>query len=491
MGTSSTKSSPYCQRRSNIRCAEGGSKAPIERILDVCNDHGALKILMDRTSDAEMESGPFQKAMIIFEMISSTVLLPSQRRWLMESITELGLKDSELQSLTIECHPEASSPDIPGKVSEIIEYLSDLPHSAESDVMHLHPALEFIERIALKAQDTNRQKVRDKLIAISEATAEFFDLTSGYLESKRTKLKQTLTEDRGRLLHVQVDLEPVDEQGKVPPDRYRVAICLWKKQGERSLFLGGETETASSGSPPPSYSKDQLCERVIKRVSELVARHRRNEDKLVIELFLPRSLRNLDSDQWEETIASGRRLKIGWNYPIVVRCRDRLRQRKLLTDPYWNLVRAAKAIRAQWAQAGAVPVEWIKDVQAADPNELFERVRPVPGKLFLALVVTPDDLKRERHDNLLQAALDAGVPLAIWLRQRAVDLLAAERELQETLLAAEHCLAELPHRICEYRSMPRKNDSSYLGNDLTLFWDDDPERVPPSVWSQGWGTLNP
>ena len=39
--------------------------------------------------------------------------------------------------------------------------------------------------------------------------------------------------------------------------------------------------------------------------------------------------------------------------------------------------------------------------------------------------------------------------------------------------------------------MPRKNDSSYLGNDLTLFWDDDPERVPPSVWSQGWGTLNP
>lgn len=403
----------------------------------------------------------------------------------------VGLKDSELQSLTIECHPEASSPDIPGKVSEIIEYLSDLPHSAESDVMHLHPALEFIERIALKAQDTNRQKVRDKLIAISEATAEFFDLTSGYLESKRTKLKQTLTEDRGRLLHVQVDLEPVDEQGKVPPDRYRVAICLWKKQGERSLFLGGETETASSGSPPPSYSKDQLCERVIKRVSELVcaapAQRRQTGHRTVPpQVATEPRFRSMGGDNRQRPPAQD------W---LELPDRGAVSRSAAATQAADRSVLESGPRREshprQWAQAGAVPVEWIKDVQAADPNELFERVRPVPGKLFLALVVTPDDLKRERHDNLLQAALDAGVPLAIWLRQRAVDLLAAERELQETLLAAEHCLAELPHRICEYRSMPRKNDSSYLGNDLTLFWDDDPERVPPSVWSQGWGTLNP
>ena len=179
--------------------SSGSSLTQIRQFVEKCDDLNQLPRFIEEVRKLEGDGENFRGVKTIYDEMGQVVLLPSQRLLLKESIEALGLNASDLQPLVIECHPEASSSDIPRDVFGIIKLLSDRPHSAESGVMHLHPALEFIERIALKAQDPSRQKVKDKLLAMSEATAELFAVPPEFLESRRKKLEQTYRRPRPTL----------------------------------------------------------------------------------------------------------------------------------------------------------------------------------------------------------------------------------------------------------------------------------------------------
>ena len=97
-------------------------------------------------------------------------------------------------------------------------------------------------------------------------------------------------------------------------------------------------------------------------------------------------------------------------------------------------------------------------------------------------MLTPEELNDEEHGAALQEALNAGVPLAVWLRRRSARVADARAELEKYLLnnAKDPCLCQLPRTVWEYRRKDCTGDL-YLGAGLTLLWDDDPERVPP-IW---------
>jgi hypothetical protein len=83
------------------------------------------------------------------------------------------------------------------------------------------------------------------------------------------------------------------------------------------------------------------------------------------------------------------------------------------------------------------------------------------------------------YDDLIQKVLDEGMPLALWLRRRTVSLGDAHSEIEKYLIRKDTPLEQLPNVVQEYRSA--QTGQGYLGEHLTLLWDD-PDRLPPWAW---------
>jgi hypothetical protein len=429
---------------------------------------------MEVTADERAES--YRQAKKVYEEIESgRVLLPGQREEMRALIETLRLEAAELIGLARESHPTVWWKDLPGDLPGLIEYLARLPSTTRGAVL-FHPALDFIERAALRADPLGPSKVAAKLRQLSEATGKLFGLESGYFSLMRPRLAQQAANPTRRTLYVQIDLDP--ELG-VDPDAYHISGCVWVHDGA-GIFLEGASEPEEQ--PLSAVPRAGLPAAVLALANDLAGPVRRAGDELVLEVFVPAALRNHACDQWEETIHSGRSRKIGAELPIVVRDRERL-QDTGLAGSYWVWQRLAEDARRLWQQRQPLPVAWIETPDAATPDSIRRTVQDAGGAVCLVLMLTPEELNDEEHDAALQEALDAGVPLAIWLRRRSAQVADARAELEKYLLdkAKDPCLCQLPRTVWEYRRKDRPEDSCYLGAGLTLLWDDDPRRVPP-IW---------
>lgn len=186
--------------------------------------------------------------------------------------------------------------------------------------------------------------------------------------------------------------------------------------------------------------------------------------KYQIDLFLPIDLLNLPIEQVTPESPYGYSYALGQEYPVVVRPAERLEQ----TYPYRG------AWEEQWKKLEGVGKAY------ATEHLLLANCSSELNRLVKQGLMRPDVIGIRRSQppettgkgGFLGAILQAGLPVAVWVRQDVpgLDCAACTAEL-DRLLTCE--IATLPNRIHEARwsEIP-------IAQHLSLLWDD-PERVPP------------
>src|SRR5262249_32791653 len=155
--------------------------------------------------------------------------------------------------------------------------------------------------------------------------------------------------------------------------------------------------------------------------------------------------------------------------------RERIQKRGRISS-YWLLLKAMNEAHRRWTcRDKPVAVRWVRTPAQADPaavSDKLDRLRrdndPCCCLIFLP---TPSlDISAKSFDAALEEAIEAGVPMAVWLRQRAITPKKAEAELRKYVIKMAK-LAELPSSLFQYRNV-RRTGVGYLGEHLTLLWDD-------------------
>jgi hypothetical protein len=98
------------------------------------------------------------------------------------------------------------------------------------------------------------------------------------------------------------------------------------------------------------------------------------------------------------------------------------------------------------------------------------------GVVCLALPFAPP-AEPPRGDDVLNTALNVGVPVAVWVRD--ASLAGSARQQIEQFLA-EPSLGDLPTQaLAQRRAAAESGDAAHVGNHLSVLWDD-PSRKPPA-----------
>ena len=311
--------------------------------------------------------------------------------------------------------------------------------------------------------------MRTRLQAIGEAACATYGMTAAVLDKSRADGAPAVPTP-GRKLFVLVDLKPEHLPGECQrPEKKedaRYVLNLWVCE-EDGTFL---TEVQAAEPLPLAAIRADFMERLEGLVDPLTL----PGDVLSIELFLPRELRCEGFDQWAGALDPEDR--VGRSCPVAVRCRDRLSRGRLFGR------------RGEWEQHGSAAlrqppatIRLITFQQAADADDaLFDAMHEDEGRFCLVVAAAPTDFADPAaHAELLQEAVDAGMPVGLWVRQRPCTVETAAAELLELLRVPS--LDRLPENVLKLRkSHAAKRDANHLGNHLTLFWDD-PRRVPPKL----------
>jgi hypothetical protein len=204
-------------------------------------------------------------------------------------------------------------------------------------------------------------------------------------------------------------------------------------------------------------------------------------EQLRLEFLLPNFLINLSVDQWRIGPVT-----LGVQYQVVVRSVTRLEE---LSGTYrrWQDT-WARARRAEFFSVSGEPgagvrladaVDWLAERDAAqDPDQVFVTlIRPDgPVCLFLTQSPVPD------HCAALMVALRAGIPVLLWSRSPAADLVSGLIGLLPDD-GASFLLPDLPDRVFASRrsSAGRGVGDHDLARNLTLLYDDGSRVLDPAV----------
>jgi hypothetical protein len=188
---------------------------------------------------------------------------------------------------------------------------------------------------------------------------------------------------------------------------------------------------------------------------------------LEIELFLSVDmLAQATFDIATLRLADGGRFKVGECYPAVLRCADRYKGGRRLQA----LRSVAPGILARHA-GSPDPLRWAAG--AEDPDQLIDAFMAddPAAPVWLGLEHEPGSA-----GALLNAAVSAGLPAAIWLR--ASPTLLTPESLREKLRALLGCALEaLPAAI---KAM-RRNERDLAARSVAVLLDD-PERIPEIIY---------
>jgi hypothetical protein len=231
---------------------------------------------------------------------------------------------------------------------------------------------------------------------------------------------------------------------------------------------------------------------VIRQLRRVNARMLPDEEgSLTIELFVPSELLHYAVDTFPFPVGIKKSVDLGVKYPIVVRSLERI------SDKYFDVLQ--DQWRAKWLRfrdlvsathdrtegiepAARAPVAespedipelllWICQLQDRSLAQLDQGLGN-DGVIGMASLVAPAELPPEL--DVITTMLDAGVPIAFWLRKTAAapDI----EQICRTLLTIKQ-INRLPQLLWERRKNFGATDPQIWRN-VTLMWDD-PNRLPP------------
>jgi hypothetical protein len=458
------------QLPTGIRQSITDAKQTIDHILwiiDAClKGPRGLNPLTEIVRDMEQDSTRVRAVEDVLEDIRLSAVLEDRRDEVLGLIGALNLPGSTLRRLALDCL-EVSPPPDSGGVGAVVDYLAALGQQGTRPFPR--PVLEFIERVAGRDEAS---AARVPLRGIVAAVGAALGMSPADLEAARLWLVQAAPRPV-RTLCVLVDFRPekgpAGRRESANKDEARYFFDVWICEEDGKTFLA---DYPAAEARPLGAIRAGFFEHLYGLVNPWVD----EGDKLRIELLLPRELRYEGFDQWARPIDPDAR--IGRRSQLVVRCRDRLSPEGRFGETRADWERHAKAtLRKPLSAIKIIP--FLREADATS-NALFDAMVEVDGGFCLVVVATPSDFADPAsHAELIQDAVDAGMAVGLWLRQRSVAVDDAADVLLKLLEAPS--LDHLPQNVLKLRkSYAAKKDANDLANNLTLFWDD-PLRVPPSL----------
>lgn len=251
------------------------------------------------------------------------------------------------------------------------------------------------------------------------------------------------------------------------------------------LYYGGVYQSLNVEAGPYTHDKlpHLMAELIYESQRKLLAEAGKplaHASKLVIEIFLPVDLLGSEIDQWSVKVGKWAQARpLGMHFLVVVRSFERVYDPEVRTFS-WGLW------RDKWNQRPMSPNLLTKAnvylaCQASDYSETFYDKLAKLNLFFLGLTLIPPPDSDLEASEILGPMLDAGTPIALWLRHHEDDMTRVQKEIEE--LIYKNCLDSIPSLIYEKRSKLWDETESSVWKSVTLLWDD-PDRLPPDVQAE-------
>ena len=229
--------------------------------------------------------------------------------------------------------------------------------------------------------------------------------------------------------------------------------------------LEGHLWTASEKKPQPldCDDKPRTALELPSAVAPLIKQALDIDVNCAVEFLAPLDLLNEPFDAWKVMLKKYVS-RLGALTPVVIRRYDRVLREDPQEQQRWE---------TKWAQLKDIdrpPFHWI-DNASADPNQVYERLILPGSPPCVALGFAPASMP---VPEAIEAALSAGTPVLVWIRDPDAKAPAIRQEI-ENVLREMHGSLSLP-------GLNRHSGPSYPPpahpNDFALFFDC-PERLPP------------
>lgn len=367
-----------------------------------------------------------------------------------------------------------ADPDVPGLFRLSIDHIG---HTLRSDPSNLRAVLNELEEFPPRARDQLPPiAVFVDNLAIAQPT-EFRERLRGWVADLLPRKYHT-----DALSKIRNGQPESPETGPgyctihLDPDSTDRSLCYLS-----AYFCPDADSTVPLIEPDDNpYTEEQIQNR-LGRALNSPAMASVHPEQLRLEFLLPNFLINLSVDQWRIGPVA-----LGVQYQVVVRSMTRCEE---LAGTYrrwqdtWARARQAEFFSLIGEPEAGVrladAVDWLTERDAAqDPDQIYVAlIRPDgPVCLFLTQAPAPD------HCAALMVALRAGIPVLLWSRNPAADLVDG---LLGLLPAddASFLLPDLPHRVLAVRrsSAGRGAGDHDLARNLTLLYDDGSRVLDPAV----------
>jgi hypothetical protein len=305
---------------------------------------------------------------------------------------------------------------------------------------------------------------------------EIKDEIENWIKSAIVEMDITFDEINRQVCAAQSDLPAADGSPyllvKVEPDQWKeneYQIKGWFLYNNKFKLLSVPDASCSVDDFPKLLeelifeSKQRLVAEFKKPASEI--------EKLIIEVFLPIDLLSSNLDEWKLKVGKFTSRPIGHFSPLVIRSFERVYDEDLRVQS-WGRWRQKWESRSKTLTSTDI---YSACAESDYCDRFFDKLTE-SSLIFLGLTLIPPRDSNLQAIEILGPMLDAGIPIALWLRSiddNNVNVIRAEIEE----LIFNNNLDQIPDLV---RSKRHRTTNQSFWKSITLLWDD-PDRLPPDV----------
>lgn len=314
------------------------------------------------------------------------------------------------------------------------------------------PVLEFVERVAAYSGES---ALAAELRAWVDRVGTELELASAMVDEMRRRVNQ-LAAPRSSDAHLQLSLR----RSAYAPDT--LLVRAWYRSDALAPLSVLDVEVSGAGSAEARLSA---------LLKEMARDPRFRVDTLGLEFFVERDLLSHRVDEWLVAPTGRTRIPTGTRYNCVLRSLERAELPEYLHNWSAKWVELLKLLD----RVAGETLTLLGAQQSGDPGAVYlQLIRD--GVVGVCLTFAPPD-PAHADETVLDAVIDTGLPIAIWLKEPAGDEGALEAELRVFL--ASHLVADLRGAVQEHRSVARQDAAAgTLGSRLVLLWDDPTRPLP-------------
>jgi hypothetical protein len=388
-----------------------------------------------------------------------------------ESWEENSMNWQQLSIIWLEIKAQSNNKLSQDRLNQLQEILNQYTHLSEA-VGHLYRSSYRGSAFAPKHKPNTLYEAFLRLFDLGEVKALAF-LDRLVQQSGETVHQQPLygwVTEAAHALEVSAELKQLREEAKSPvylliqllptmPQAETFTVQAW------SWKAPDDCQTLETDEQPCQFpAVEQIVQRLLYEAEEKF-----ETSDIVLELIFPRHLFSQDVLNWQVDVGVAKGT-LARQYPVVLRWLDRFTDRRKHRVRWQDKWRATINLDCvNWD----AHLKWLGCANECATTDVIDSLREPDCGVCLALGFVPPE--KPDADDLLTAALGAGVPIALWFRH-LLDNQSCNKQTFDDLLNGQK-LTGLPRHIWNLRKNSH-HDRTHSAYHLVLLYDD-ADRVPP------------